>query len=285
VSNIELPPLTHDKITFGYVLLDFFVSNSHRHLPDPYFQDSGELSDYERRGMARDIRAQARIFYHRPIKYISYIVLGFLFGGMFLAALVGWIPATIYVLVKGVYLKDYHFWLLYAVLSWSLVIYKVREHLRVINALKTLALRFPGSVGTDRNLEFLAWLDAHWPAMSPMDEIESIHGPLPGGRWELESSYLNCPLLIRVCDLGSLRNSTPWRRYSIYLSVPRSGFTNNRLPENIKADFDKLGYHAFPSPAGMFMCHNGRSMEALNPERIARLLDLAYRTIHERNGQ
>lgn len=287
MSNVELPPLTHEKITPFNILLSMWVrgGSSQIHVYDPFFHASPELSDHERRAMARDVRAQARIYYHSPINYISHIVVGGLFGSIALMGLFLWLPATIYVIAERTFPKHYFLWILYAVVLWSLVIYLYRRHLRIKGSLETLALRFPGSVGSDRNLQFLAWLDAHWPAHSPLDEIKSIQGFFPGGRWDLQASYRECPLLVRICELSSLQNSTPWRRVSIYLSAPRSGVTSNEPPADIKAEFDKLGYHAFVSPAGMYMCHNGRSLEALNPERIARLLDLAYRTIYERNGQ
>ena len=287
MSNVELPPLTHEKITQFDVFLGMVIkgADSQIQLHDPFFSDSSELSDHERRAMARDVRAQARILYHSPMNYISHVVVGGLFGSIALMGLFLWLPATIYMIVERTYPKDYHLLLLYAVVLWSFVIYLVRRHLRIKGTLETLALRFPGSVGSDRNLQFLAWLDAHWPAHAPLDEIKSTQGFFPGGRWDLQASYRDCPLLVRICDLFSIQNSTPWRRVSIYLSAPQNGVTSNEPPANIKAEFDKLGYHAYRSPAGMYMCHNGRSLEALNPERIARLLDLAYRTIYERNGQ
>lgn len=287
MSNVELPPLTHDKITQFDIFLNMWLRGGHSQ-PDPYFHESAEQSGYEQRAIARDIRAQVRISRRNIWNRISLVVLSFIFIPMWLGGFVLWIPVTLGLIMdptNGKVQKDFVFGMLVSIASWGFTVHYVRAHLRYSKALRALTGRFPGSVGRSRRLEFLAWLDAHWPARSPLDEIQTVRSQLPGGDWDLESSYRGCPLLIRFCEIFSLENSTPWGRVSIYLSAPRDGVTNNQLPADIRAHFDILGYHAFRSPAGMYLCHNGRSLEALNPERIARLVELAYWTIHERNGQ
>ncbi|MBK9265897.1 MAG: hypothetical protein IPM54_39670 [Polyangiaceae bacterium] len=251
---------------------------------DPFFDASSGATEHDRWAMARDQRKQARIL-HSSLEYrISRVIVYAIFGSVLVLSMGLFVPLGIRWLMNPAndgHLRGFLYSVVYALIAWSLVGYAWTQIHRISRSVRTLGQTLGGSCSKNRYLDILDWLDAHWPASTPRDEIEPP-AALMEQRWDIRSSYHGRPLLILVHRRLGSRRVTPLRRLSFYLSAPQNEpWQSNGVHPALK-DLEALGFWAKQTPAGIYLCHEGISPEALDPSRVSMVLAIACRMLDER---
>ena len=156
----------------------------------------------------------------------------------------------------------------YGLVGWSIAIFLWTRRRPISVAMKALASAKGGTWGKRRFLSVLDWLDAHWPADTPPELLDT---PVIGeGRWDVQMSHRGRPVLVVVQSRSRRREFSEVRRVSIYLSAP-----NASPPMYAPAlqELEAMGLHATRTPAGVVMEYPGVSAEVL--DRVDRALDIA----------
>jgi hypothetical protein len=253
----------------------FLELRAHRP-PDPFFQVSSEASDGERWLMARDRRAQARLLHGSAEYRVARIVVHALFIPLLLMGLGLCVPLGIQWLLNpssGGALRGFLYSIGYAFLAWPFVIYHWTRNRRVTRTVEELRAALGGSWGRNQFLPFLDWLDANWPADTPLDELEPP--AFMEQRWDIRTSYCGQPVLMMIMRRPAGRRVSPVRRISLYLSAPNASPPAGYDPAPALRELEVMGFWSKRTPAGVYACHPGISLELLERDRVLRVLAIA----------
>jgi hypothetical protein len=137
-----------------------------------------------------------------------------------------------------------------------------------------------GTWGTNRFFSVLDWLDAFWPAETPR-EVVDLMSPFEH-RWDLQMSFRGHPVLLvvqrrRASSRSSIGNLPSVERISFYVSAPKVSFGHGSDAAPALRELEGLGCWVKRTPAGVFVSHAGISLELLDPDRVAKVLDAVRR--------
>jgi hypothetical protein len=164
--------------------------------------------------------------------------------------------------------------LTYAAIGWPIAIFFWMRGRRITLAIKALASATGGTWGKRRFLSVLDWLDAHWPADTAPEVLDT---PVLGeGRWDVQTSHRGRPVLVVVQNRSRRREFSEERRVSFYLSAPNASPPPGYDPSPALRELEAMGLYATRTPAGVVMAYPGVSAEVLDRDRVHRALDMAW---------